>query len=297
MHLISVLDAKDIVKELFDLADRLKKEKGEPLKKKTLAMIFEKPSTRTRISFEVAMAQLGGNAIYMSPGEMQLSRGENIADTARVLSRYVDAVAIRAHSHSDVAEFAKHSEIPVINALTDLEHPCQALSDLYTIKKRKKSFDIRLAYIGDGNNVCNSLILASAIVGMHIAVATPRGYEPDENIVKKAKRLSKKIELTHEPREAAKGADIIYTDVWVSMGQEREKEKRLKAFKDYKIDKEIVKLGNNPLIMHCLPAKRGLEITSEVLESKNSIVFEQAENRLHMQRAVLHKLMKNPEGR
>jgi len=292
MHLISVLDAKDIVEELFGLADRLKKEKGEPLKKKTLAMIFEKPSTRTRISFEVAIAQLGGNAIYMSPGEMQLSRGENIADTAKVLGRYVDAVAIRAYRHSDVAEFARYSEVPVINALTELEHPCQALSDLYTIKKRKKNFDLKLAYIGDGNNVCNSLILASAIVGMRIEAATPRGYEPDENIVKKAKKLSKKIEITNDPKEAAKDADIIYTDVWISMGQEKEKEKRLKAFNAYRVDKNIVNLGNNPLIMHCLPAKRGLEITSEVLESKNSIVLEQAENRLHMQRAILYTLMK-----
>lgn len=292
MHLISVLDAKDIVKELFELADRLKKEKSEPLKKKSLAMIFEKPSTRTRISFEVAIAQLGGNAMYMSPGEMQLSRGENIADTARVLSRYVDAVAIRAHKHSDVVEFAKHSEVPVINALTELEHPCQALSDLYTIKKRKKNFDLKLAYIGDGNNVCNSLILACAIVGMRTAVATPRGYEPDRNTVEKARKLSKKIEIMNDPKEAAKDADLLYTDVWISMGQEKEKEKRLKTFKDYKIDKGIVKLGNNPLIMHCLPAKRGLEITSEVLESKNSIVFEQAENRLHMQRAILYKLIK-----
>jgi len=292
MHLISVLDAKDIVEELFELADRLKKEKSEPLKKKTLVMIFEKPSTRTRISLDVAIAQLGGNAIYMSPSEMQLSRGENIKDTALTLSRYADAVAIRANKHSDVVEFARHSKVPVINALTEVEHPCQALSDLYTIKEKKKTFDLKLAYIGDGNNVCNSLILASAIAGMRMSVATPKGYEPDEKILKKAKKLSKKIQLTHDPREAAKGAQIIYTDVWISMGQEREQEKRLKAFKAYKIDNSIVKLGDNPLIMHCLPAKRGLEITDEVLESKNSIVFDQAENRLHMQKAILYKLIK-----
>lgn len=292
MHLLSVLDAESYLNELFELADMLREDKSEPLKRKVLAMIFEKASTRTRVSFEVAMLSLGGHAIYMSPSEMQLARGESIKDTALTLSRYVDAVAIRAYRHEAIEEFAKFSSIPVINALSNLEHPCQIISDLYTIKKKKGSFDVKLAYIGDGNNVCNSLILGSAIVGMEIAVATPRGYEPDRKIVDEAKKRNAKLKITHEPEEAAKGADIIYTDVWISMGQESEAGKRLETFKNYKVDNRLVKLGNEPLIMHCLPAKRGLEITDDVIDSENSIVFEQAENRLHVQRAILYKLIK-----
>ena len=292
MHLLSVLDAKDYIYELFELADKLKESKDEPLKGRVLAMIFEKASTRTRVSFEVAMLSLGGHAIYMSPSEMQLARGESIKDTALTLSRYVDAVAIRAYRHETLEEFAKYASIPVINALSDLEHPVQIISDLYTIKKKKKSFNVKLAYVGDGNNVCNSLILGSAIVGMEIRVATPRGYEPNEKILEQAKKMNATLRLTHEPEEAVRGADIIYTDVWISMGQEREAEERLERFKKYKVDSKLVALGNNALIMHCLPAKRGLEITDAVIDSENSIVFEQAENRLHVQRAILYKLIK-----
>lgn len=292
MHLLSVLDAKNYIEELFELADKLKESKEELLKGKVLAMIFEKASTRTRVSFEVAMLSLGGHAIYMSPSEMQLARGESIKDTALTLSRYVDAVAIRAYKHETIKEFAKYASIPVINALSDFEHPVQIISDLYTIKKKKKSFNVKLAYVGDGNNVCNSLILGSAIVGMEIRVATPPGYEPDKKILKLAEKMNANVILTHEPEKAVREADIIYTDVWISMGHENEAEERLERFKKYKVDSKLVALADNPLIMHCLPAKRGLEITDEVMDSENSIVFEQAENRLHVQRAILYKLIR-----
>ncbi len=294
MHLISVLDAKEYFFEILDLAKKLKKEKySDIFKGKTLAMIFEKPSTRTRVSFEVAMMQLGGSAIYLDYRTTQLSRGEAIKDTARTLSRYVDAVMIRAKRHKDIVEFAKYSTVPVINGLSDVEHPCQAISDIFTIfeHSNKDKKDIKLCYIGDGNNVCNSLILASAIAGIEISVATPRGYEPDESILKEARRISKKISITNDPLEAIKEADFVYTDVWVSMGQEEEAEERLKVFKPYQVNSELLKHAPNAKVMHCLPAKRGLEITDDVLDSEKSIVFDQAENRLHVQKAILLKLI------
>ncbi len=299
MNLISILDVKDI-SLLFERAKQFKKEKRigvchEYLHGKTLAMIFEKASTRTRVSFEVAMNQLGGHSIYLEWKTMQLGRGESLKDTAKTLSRYVDGLMIRAYRHSDVVEIAKHSDIPVINGLTDLEHPCQALSDLFTIQELR-SFDAKLAYVGDGNNVCNSLLLGSALVGMDISVACPKGYEPPESIISIAKEIAdttgSKVSLTHDPFEAVADCDIIYTDVWVSMGQEEERKRRLKVFRPFQVNSELVKHGNDPLIMHCLPAKRGEEITDEVIDGPNSIVFTQAENRLHLQKALLFRLLK-----
>ncbi len=295
MNLISIADAEKNLENIFEMAAKLKKKNFKVLKEKTLAMIFEKPSTRTRVSFEAAMTQLGGHAIYLDRTNTQLKRGETIKDTARTLSRYVDGIMLRANKHEDVVELGEYSTVPVINGLTDLEHPCQVLSDLFTIKEFKNSFNVKLAYIGDGNNVCNSLLLGSSIVGMDISVACPKGYEPNEEILRKAKKYAKKsgadIEILSDPATAVTGADIIYTDVWVSMGQESEEKNRLRDFKNYQVNAKLVRKAGSSLVMHCLPAKRGLEITDEVLESKNSIVFEQAENRLHVQKALLCLLL------
>jgi ornithine carbamoyltransferase len=301
MNLISVMDVKDKLEYIFEKSKELKEEakKGvfkEYLKNKNLAMIFEKASTRTRVSFEVAMAQLGGYAIHLDYMDMQLRRGESIKDTALTLSRYVDGIMVRANKHEDVVELARYSQSPVINGLTDLEHPCQVIADLFTIKEFKgKLKGLKLAYIGDGNNVCNSLILGSSLVGIDIFVACPKGYEPSEGIVeealKHAEATKSKIEINDKVAKAVKNADIIYTDVWISMGQESEKEKRLRDFKDYQVNMNLVKMAGDPLIMHCLPAKRGQEITNEVIDSKNSIVFDQAENRLHVQKALLCLLL------
>lgn len=306
MNLISITDVRAELNTLLEMAGKFKDEarKGifpERLKNKSLAMIFDKPSTRTRVSFEVAMAQLGGHAIYLDTTSMQLRRGETIKDTALTLSRYVDAIIVRAGSHQNLAELAKYSRVPVINGLTDLEHPCQALSDLFTIKEYKGRFSgVKLAYVGDGNNVCHSLLLGAAMVGLDMSVASPRGYEPRKDILMKAEGIAKStgstIEVHLDAPSAVKGADIIYTDVWVSMGQEEERTRRLKDFKGYQVNKELVEMGDNPLVMHCLPAKRGQEITSEVLESENSIVFEQAENRLHLQKALLCHLISGKAG-
>lgn len=259
-------------------------------------MIFDKPSTRTRVSFEVAMTQLGGHAIYLDTTSMQLRRGETIKDTALTMSRYVDAIVVRAGNHQDLMELAEYSRVPVINGLTDLEHPCQALSDLFTIKECKGGFKgVKLAYVGDGNNVCHSLLLGAAIAGLDMSAATPRGYEPRNDILMEARGIAKStgssIEVCRDAPSAVKNADIIYTDVWVSMGQEEERARRLKDFRGYQVNKELVEMGDNPRVMHCLPAKRGQEITDEVLESENSIVFEQAENRLHLQKALLCHLI------
>lgn len=299
MNFISISDIKDIT-SLFKRAEQFKKESKRGvqhryLEGKTLAMIFEKASTRTRVSFEVAMTQLGGHPIYMERRVMQLERGETIKDTAKTLSRYVDGIMIRAYKHETVVEMANHSTVPVINGLTDLEHPCQVLSDLFTIRE-VRDFNIKLAYVGDGNNVCNSLILGSSMVGMDISVGCPIGYEPNKEILKKAEKTADKtgakITITHDPIKAVSGADIIYTDVWISMGQEEERERRLRDFRKFQVNSELVKHGNDPLIMHCLPANRGEEITDEVIDSENSIVFQQAENRLHVQKALLYQLLK-----
>lgn len=267
------------------------------LKGKTLAMIFEKASTRTRVSFEVGMWQLGGYALYLSASDLQLGRGETIGDTARVLSRYVDGIMARVFAHQTILDLVKHSRVPVINGLSDYSHPCQGLADLFTVYEKKGRLSgLTLAYIGDGNNVAHSLIYGCSKMGMNILLGCPKGYEPDKEVVKKAnldaKRNGCQIKVTHDPREAAKGADIIYTDVWASMGKEKEHEERVKVFKPYQINDELVKLAKEDYIfMHCLPAHRGEEVTNEVADSKNSVIFDQAENRMHTQKALMALVM------
>ncbi len=265
----------------------------QPLRGKTLGLLFEKPSTRTRVSFEAGISQLGGRSLFLSAGDIQLSRGETIADTARVLSRYLDGLVVRTFAHATVEEWAREATIPVINGLTDWCHPCQALSDLLTIKERKgRLAGIKLAYIGDGNNVANSLIEAAVKTGMAISVATPAGYEPDRAIVEQARRdaaaTGATVELTQDPHMAAKGADALYTDVWVSMGQEAEAAPRLAALAPYQVNERLL-AGAKPdaIVLHCLPAHRGQEITAGVMDGPHSAVFDQAENRLHMQKAIL----------
>lgn len=299
---LGVLDAEKDFVAILELAATLKNraragEHYEPLRNKNLALIFEKASTRTRVSFEVAMSQLGGHALYLNPQDLQLGRGETIADTARVLSRYVDAIVYRAFRHTDMVELAKYTEIPVINGLDDIEHPCQALADLFTVQEHKGELKgLRLAYVGDGNNVCNSLLLATALVGMDIAVGCPRKYEPDPSIVKHAKdiaaRTGSKISISQDPVDAVKGADVLYTDVWVSMGMEKEKAERERTFEPYQVSQQLVnKAKEEAIVMHCLPAHRGLEITDEVLDGPKSVVWDQAENRLHAQKALLVTLL------
>ncbi len=298
-HVISVSDfTKEEILDILKLARKLKDERkrgvyNDYLKNRSLAMIFELPSTRTRISFEVAMTDMGGHALYLNWNDLQLGRGETIADTARVLSRYVHAVMMRVRNHETIVEFAENSGVPVINGLSNLEHPCQIIGDLLTILEKKGGFNIKLAWVGDGNNVCNSLILASAILGFKMDVATPKGYEPNEEILKKAEEIGCSVEITRDPFEAVKDADVIYTDVWTSMGQESEREERLKAFRSYQVNGELVRAAKKDVIvMHCLPAHRGEEITDDVLDGKNSAVFDQAENRLHAQKAILLRLIR-----
>jgi ornithine carbamoyltransferase len=274
---------------------------GKPhqtLKGKSLGMIFEKSSTRTRVSFEVGMFQLGGQALFLSPNDLQIGRGELIADTARTLSRYLDGIMIRTYAQAAVEELAHFASIPVINGLTDLHHPCQALADLLTIQeKRKKLKGLTLAYVGDGNNVANSLIQACVKVGMHFAIASPRGYELDTAIMKQAKeegtRTKAGVLATNDPLRAVRNADVVYTDVWASMGQEAEHAKRLKAFRGYEVNTKLMKAARTgALVMHCLPAHRNEEIAAEVIDGPQSVVFDQAENRLHVQKAVLDMLLR-----
>ncbi|RLE55911.1 MAG: ornithine carbamoyltransferase [Candidatus Methanomethylicota archaeon] len=268
------------------------------LKGKALAMIFQKPSTRTRVSFEVAMHQLGGHALYLNWNDLQLRRGETIEDTARVLSRYANGIIARVYSHSDLEDLAKAASIPVINALSDMYHPCQILSDMFTIwEKKGKLKGINLTYLGDGaNNVCHSLLIGCSKLGLNIKVACPKGYEPKKDVVEKAIKNAEKsgsqIEITNSPIEAVSDADIIYTDVWVSMGQEAEAERRLKVFPPFQVNEELLKNApSEVLVMHCLPAHRGQEITDEVIDGPKSIVWDQAENRLHVQKALLALLL------
>jgi len=269
-----------------------------PLKGKNLGLLFEKQSTRTRLSFEVAIAQLGGHSIYLSPNQIQMGRGEEVRDTAQVFARYLDAIVIRTYDHPMIEEWARYSTIPVINGLTDLHHPCQILSDLLTILEKKgRVCGIRMAYIGDGNNVAHSLIEGAALMGMKIRIATPGGYEPDKAIVERAGILAKEtgasIEILQEPVAAVKDADVVYTDVWTSMGQEKEEEDRRGIFRRYQINRELMnRAKEDAIIMHCLPAHRGEEITEEMMESPRSVIFDQAENRLHMQKALLEMLMR-----
>ena len=296
--LISISDlSKDEIEEILKIAQSIKdsQKKGElyePLKGKTLGLIFQKLSTRTRVSFEVGMSQLGGKAVSLNLNELQLSRGETAGDTAKVLSRYLDGVVIRGE-HKFLLEFAKSASIPVINGLTELVHPCQILSDLFTIQETGKDLNsLQITFIGDGNNICHSLMEAASIFGMKMVVSCPHGYEPDKKITQQTMKVAKenkgKIEIVYDPVKAVEDADVVYTDTWISMGQEKEEKKRLKDFKPYQVNKKLLGIAKSDcFVMHCLPAHRGQEITSEVLDGKNSIVWDQAENRLHVQKAIL----------
>lgn len=303
-HLLAIHDlSAEEIDFILNLADRLKRENKEGkshevLHGKTLGMIFAKPSTRTRVSFETGMTQLGGHAIYLGMNDLQLGRGETIADTARTLSRYVDAIMARLFKHQEAEELAKHSSVPVINGLTDLHHPCQALADLMTIRERfGKLRGVNVAWVGDGNNVCVSLLEGCSLMGANFRAACPEGYEPPEEIVRWAKGSARKsgaiVEIQPEPEKAVKNADVIYTDVWVSMGQEGEAKKRLEVFKKYQVNAGLVKKASpGVIVMHCLPAHRGQEITDEVIDGPHSAVWDQAENRMHAQKALLVALIK-----
>jgi ornithine carbamoyltransferase len=291
---LSKEDILDILETGEDLKEkRIKGKVTDLLKNKSLAMIFEKSSTRTRVSFEVAMSDMGGHSLYLNQRDMQIGRGETVADTAKVLSGYVAAITARVNSHSTVEELAEHATVPVINALSDKEHPCQILADLLTIKEYKSTLEGRkLTWVGDGNNVCNSMILGCAMVGMEIAVACPDGYEPDDDIVSMAREMGGKVEILRDPIEASTDADVLYTDVWISMGDEGERDKRLSDLADYQINSNLLDVAKNDVIvMHCLPAHRGEEISAEVMDGTHSVVFDQAENRLHAQKALILKLI------
>ncbi len=298
-HILSISDlTKDEILTIIYSALELKEKRQagkitDLLKNKSLGMIFEKSSTRTRISFEVGMADLGGHALYLSTDDMQLGRGETIEDTASVISRYLHAITARVYSHDTVEELARHSSVPVINALSDKEHPCQLLSDLMTIIEYKGNVEgLKFAWIGDGNNVCNSAILLCAIMGMQIVVACPKGYEPDEDIVQQAVDMGGDVTITEDVQAAAKRADVLYTDVWVSMGDEDERDKRLKDLAPYQINAELVGHAKNDcIVLHCLPAHRGEEITEDVMKGVHSAILDQAENRLHAQKALIVSLL------
>ncbi len=298
-NFLSSLDlSKEEVLHVLDLANNFKNKKiNIDLKNKVLGLIFNKSSTRTRVSFQVAMSRLGGSTIDLNPTTSQIGRGEPIKDTARVLSRYCDVIAIRTFHHSDLEEYAKWSTKPVINALTDLEHPCQALADFLTIHEEFLDFkDVVLTFIGDGNNVANSLILCGALLGIEVRIACPKGYEPNSLVIEKAYEIYKKkdlLKITNDPISAVRGANVLYTDVWSSMGEENQKEKKDKDFFGFTIDHNLIKNANkDAIILHCLPAYRDKEITDEIIESKSSRIFEQAENRMHVQQALLSCLLK-----
>lgn len=304
-HLISIHDITyDEIIEIFELSALLKKNLKEGkdhsyLKGKALGMIFTKSSTRTRVSFEVGMYQLGGYSLFLSSNDIQLGRGETIYDTAQVLSRYIDGIMIRTYDHNDVLELAKYGSIPVINGLTDLMHPCQVLADLFTVyEKRSCLKGLKLAYIGDGNNMAHSLLHGCSKVGMNIAIATPKEFECNNSIINEAMEDAKisgaNILITNDPVEAINDADVVYTDTWVSMGQEIEKKERVKLFKPYQINNKLFSLAkSDALFLHCLPAYRGFEVTDDIIDGPNSAVFDEAENRLHVQKAIMVKLMGN----
>ncbi len=289
------------IEEIFDLAAMLKKSKGQNtdhLSDQSVALVFQKPSNRTRVSFEVGIGQMGGNCIYLGPKEIDLGKRESTADVAKTLSRYLDAIVARTYTHQDIVDLAKNADIPIINGLSDLLHPCQAMADLFSIKEKFGTLDkITVAYIGDGNNVCHSLMLACAKLGVNINVGAPKGYEPDKKIVaateKEAQNSGAKLTITTSPADAVKKAHVIYTDVWTSMGQEEETEKRLKIFEDFQINEKLVKnAADDYIFMHCLPAHRGQEVTAKVIDGDHSIVFDQAENRMHIQKAILFFLLR-----
>lgn len=293
---------RDEITGILQTTARLKKEnkEGKPhrlLEGKSVGMLFNKSSTRTRVSFEVGIHQLGAQAVVLSGDKIQMGRGETPSDTAKVFSRYLNALVIRTYAHEEVEELARGADIPIINALTDMYHPCQILSDMFTIVEKRESLDgVKVAYIGDGNNVAHSWLLGSAVMGINLAVACPKGYEPDGRVAAEAQELAKesgaRLEIVHDPSAAVKNADVLYTDTWVSMGQDDETETRRKAFAGFTIDLALAgKARPGAMIMHCLPAHRGEEITSEVMDGPASVVWDQAENRLHTQKAILLKLL------
>ena len=301
--LISINDlTMEEIYQIFDLSKSLKEKQnsGEPhrlLEGKTLGMIFSKPSTRTRVSFEVGIYQLGGIGLYFNQNDLQLKKSENISDTAKVLSRYLNGIMIRTFDHQDVVDLANFGSIPVINGLTDLLHPCQVLTDLFTVLEKKRTLKgLKLAYIGDGNNMANSLLNGCSKVGMDISIASPSGYKPDSEVIKNseanAKYMGSKIEILEDPQKAVNNADVVYTDVWASMGQEKESEERKSKFAAYQVNPELVKNAKDDYIfMHCLPAHRGEEVVDAVADSDNSVIFDEAENRLHVQKAIMALLM------
>lgn len=304
--LISIEDLS--VKEiegLFSLAKKFKRNRKlfhNLLEGKSVCLVFQKPSNRTRVSFEVAVFELGGNTVYLGPQDIRLGEREAIKDVARTLSRYVNCIVARTFAHEHLMDLAKYATVCVINGLTDLLHPSQALADIFTIKEKKGTLEgISLAFVGDGNNVLHSLLFGCSKLGINLKIATPKNYQPNREILEKAQKLAKqsgaKIELKEDPRDVVKDCDFLYTDVWVSMGQERERQRRLKDFQGYQLNPGLLKKARKkPLLMHCLPAHRGEEITDEVLDSKQAIVFDQAENRLHLQKAILVKLLGNGGG-
>ena len=290
---LSAEEISALLKRAIDMKSGIDANKC-PLIGKSIGLLFEKASTRTRVSFEVGIYQLGAHPIYLNPNEIQLGRGETIPDTARALSRYLDAIVIRTFGHELLAEFSAHSSVPVINGLSDLHHPCQALGDLMTILEKKGRLkDIRVAYVGDGNNVANSLIEAASVTGMNLTIACPEGHEPDADVLERVRAVANsEILILREPKEAVGRADVVYTDVWVSMGQEKETEERKRRLKDYQINSKLLSCAKKDVVvLHCLPAHRGEEITDEVMDGPQSAVFDQAENRLHAQKALLELLV------
>ncbi len=288
------------LEDIIDLSIKLKKQRYEQFPQFTnhvLGMIFEKPSTRTRVSLETAMTQLGGHAIYLNPNDMQIGRGETIADTAKVLSGFVDVISYRAFKHENVVELAKNASVPVINALDDLEHPVQIVADFMTIKEKKgRVNNLKLSYVGDGNNMANSLILGSVVLGSDISIGCPKGHEPNKDIVEIAQEIAKDtgstIEILEDPKKAVESADVVYTDVWVSMGEEKEKAEKEKLFSRYQVNSELVSHASKDyMFLHCLPAHRGLEVSEEVIESFHSVVFDEAENRLHTAKGILSTVL------
>jgi len=298
-HFLSIRDLeRDEVQRLFRLTAELKarqkaREGGVPLAGRSMALIFEKPSLRTRVTFEVGMFQLGGSAVYLAAQEIGFGTRETVPDVARNLSRWVDIVTARVFAHGTVEALARHASVPVINGLSDLEHPCQALADFFTLWERGLDLSrTRLAWVGDGNNVCHSVLLLAALTGTAVTVCTPPGYEPHPAVVDACRALGGRVTLTVEAREAVEGADVIYTDVWISMGQEQERERRQEAFQRYQVNETLLRFaGGQALVMHCLPAHRGEEITDAVLDGPRSVVLDQAENRLHAQKGIILRLL------
>lgn len=306
-HLLSINDMTiDEINQVFDWSAKLKKYVKEGtehhlLKGKTLGMIFSKSSTRTRVSFETGMFQLGGHPLFLSANDIQIGRGESVYDTAKVLSRYIDGIMIRTFKQSDVEDLAKYGTIPVINGLTDLLHPCQILTDLFTVIEHKGDLkNLKMAYVGDGNNIANSLLYGCSKTGMSLSIATPKGYECDETVIKNALENAKTskavIELLNDPVKAVEKADVVYTDTWVSMGQEDQKAQKIEHFKDYQVNKELwAHAQMDAMFLHCLPAYRGYEVTSDIIDGPMSYVFDEAENRLHVQKAIMVMLMKDAD--